>query len=310
MEVSPLSPTVSIILPAYNEARALGQVLEQLGSLAGRYEVLVVDDGSSDETAEVAGRRAVRVLRHRRNRGYGAALKTGIRAAGGEVVVLLDSDGQHSPADIPRLLDALAGGADMAVGARSGRSLGPWVRRPGKTLLGWVANYLAGERIPDLNSGFRAVRRELILRYFHILPDGFSFSTTSTLAFLKGGYEVAYVPIATAARTGSSQVRIVRDGMQTLLLIVRTIALFDPLKVFIPASLAQAFVGGVYTLFVVAERRLTVPPGAQVLFVSAVFSFLFGILADQVSAMRLTARGPEALEDELVKPPTDVEPRR
>jgi glycosyltransferase involved in cell wall biosynthesis len=286
MEASPIHPTVSIIIPAFNEARAIGPVLEQLCALGGGHEILVVDDGSTDGTAEVAGQHAVRVLRHRRNRGYGAALKTGIRAAAGEIVVLLDSDGQHSPADIPGLLAALAGGADMVVGARSRNSLGPWARRPGKALLGWVANYLAGERIPDLNSGFRAIRREVILRYFHILPDGFSFSTTSTLALLKGGYEVVYVPIEVARRTGSSQVRIVRDGLQTLLLIVRTIALFDPLKVFVPASLAQALVAVIYTVFVILDRRLTVPPGAQVLFVSAVFSFLFGILADQVSELR------------------------
>ena len=299
METSPATPTVSIVIPAYNEARAIGRVLEQLCALPGGHEVLVVDDGSTDGTAQAAGAHPVRVLRHRRNRGYGAALKTGIRAATGEVVVLIDSDGQHAPADIPLLLDALGGGADMAVGARSRSSLGPWARRPGKALLGWVANYLAGQRIPDLNSGFRAIRRRAILRFFPFLPDGYSFSTTSTLAFLKHGYEIVYVPIEAGQRTGDSQVRILRDGMQTLLLIVRTVALFDPLKVFVPASLVQALVAIAYTGFVVAERRLTVPPGAQVLFVSAIFSFLFGVLADQVSALRLSAPGPDPLDEEL-----------
>jgi hypothetical protein len=173
-----------------------------------------------------------------------------------------------------------------------------------------VANYLAGERIPDLNSGFRACRRETLLRYFHILPDGFSFSTTSTLALLKGGYEVTYVPIEAAARTGASQVRIVRDGLQTLLLIVRTIALFDPLKVFVPASLAQLLVGAAYTLYIIVEKRLSVPPGAQVLFVSAVLTFLFGILADQVSAMRLGAHFVEPLDAADSKPPLDADKPR
>jgi hypothetical protein len=203
------------------------------------------------------------------------------------MVILLDSDGQHMPQEIPRLLAGLEEGADMVVGARSRRSLGPWVRRPGKAVLGWVANYLAGRRIPDLNSGFRAARRETFMRYFHILPDGFSFSTTITLALLKGGYDIAYVPIEAAPRTGSSQVRIVRDGLQTLLLIIRTIALFDPLKVFVPTSLALLAAGMAYIVFAIAANgRLTIPPGAQVLLVSSLLAFLFGILADQVSELR------------------------
>jgi hypothetical protein len=147
-------------------------------------------------------------------------------------------------------------------------------------------------RIPDLNSGFRAARREALQRYFHILPDGFSFSTTSTLALLKGGYEVDWVPIVAAARTGVSQVNILRDGFQTLMLIVRTIALFDPLKVFAPASLLLLATGLGYMIAeIIEDQRLTIPPGAQVLLVSSLLSFLFGILADQVSELRLSLRG-------------------
>jgi glycosyltransferase involved in cell wall biosynthesis len=288
------SPRVSIVIPAYNEAQSLGRVLRELGALAlaGGHETLVVDDGSTDGTAQAAeAQTGVRVLRHKHNRGYGAALKTGIRAARGEIVVLLDSDGQHAPADVPRLLAALDAETDMVVGARASASQVPWQRRPGKALLGWIANYLAGQRIPDLNSGFRAIRRRVIRRFFHILPNGFSFSTTSTLALLKGGYEVAYVPIVAAPRVGTSQVSIVRDGLQTLLLIVRTIALFDPLKVFVPASLLQLAVGLGYIVYETIDKAsVKIAPGAQVLLVAALLSFLFGILADQVSELRLSAR--------------------
>ena len=279
--------SVSIIVPAFNEEEGLGQVLAGLEEWQKRgSEIVVVDDGSTDRTPEVAGSAGVRVIRHRSNKGYGAALKSGIRAAGGQVIVTLDSDGQHDPCDIQRLLDELPG-CDMVVGMRGKGSHTPNLRKPGKWLLVRVANYLAQTEIPDLNSGFRAVRAETLNRFLHILPNGFSFSTTLTLALFKEGYNVAYVPITAAPRSGRSTVRPLHDGFNTFLLIIRTIALFDPLQVFLPASALLFFIGFVYWILdSIYAHRPNIPSGAVILVVSAVVVFMFGILADQVSAIR------------------------
>lgn len=276
---------VSVVIPAYNEELGLGKILEAVRAV-GDYEIIVVDDGSDDRTAEIAEAQGARVIRLRRNRGYGAALKVGIRAAQGEIIVTLDADGQHDPADIPRLLDFLDE-FDIVTGARNQDSYVPWLRRPGKFILRWVANYLAGMRIPDLNCGLRAFRRDTVMQFFHILPDGFSFSTTLVLAMLKDGYEVCFVPVVTHKRVGRSEVKQIQDGMSTVLLIIRTIALFDPLKVFLPASIVQFVLAAGYTLLALTVyRSVHIPSGALLLFVASVVTFLFGILADQVSAIR------------------------
>ncbi len=278
---------VSIIIPAFNEEQGLPRVLAGLEEWRQRgAEIIVVDDGSTDGTRAIAERAGARVIRHRVNKGYGAALKTGARAARGEFIVTLDSDGQHDPADIERLLAELRD-SDMAVGMRGKGSHSPSLRKPGKWVLAQVANYLAQTKIPDLNSGFRAIRLSTLKRFLHILPNGFSFSTTLTLALFKEGYNVAYVPITAAPRTGKSTVRPLRDGFNTILLIIRTIALFDPLKVFLPASALLLLIGLGYWL---ADSfylgRPNIPSGAVILLVSAVVVFMFGILADQVSAIR------------------------
>jgi glycosyltransferase involved in cell wall biosynthesis len=288
-EIAPRLDTegVSIIVPAFNEEEGLSRVLAGLEEWQRRgAEVIVVDDGSTDRTGELARNAGVRLVRHRVNKGYGAALKSGIRAASGEIIVTLDSDGQHDPNDIQRLLDELPG-SDMVVGMRAKGSNAPSLRKPGKWILVVVANYLAQTKIPDLNSGFRAIRVSTLKRFLHILPNGFSFSTTLTLALFKEGYNVAYVPITAAPRTGRSTVNPLRDGFNTILLIIRTIALFDPLQVFLPASAVLGLIGIVYWIldsFYV--RRPNIPSGAVVLLVSAVVVFMFGILADQVSAIR------------------------
>ncbi len=279
---------VTIVIPAFNEAAGLPLVLEGLRSWQDRgAEIIVVDDGSTDGTGEIARRAGVRVIRHHSNKGYGASLKTGVRMARGEVVVTLDADGQHNPEDIERLLAELVD-ADMAVGMRGQGSHTPSMRKPGKWVLARVANYLAGTKIPDLNSGFRAIRVETLRPFLHILPNGFSFSTTLTLALFKEGYNIAYVPINTAPRTGKSTVKPLRDGFNTILLIIRTIALFDPLKVFLPASVLLLLVGFGYWIYdsLFLTRHLNIPSGSVILLVSAVIVFLFGILADQVSAIR------------------------
>lgn len=290
--VSRQIPGVTIIIPAYNEEASIGGVLQGLDAWRERAEIIVIDDASTDRTAEIAQAAGVRVMRHLHNKGYGAGLKTGIRAAVGDIVVMMDADSEHDAAQISLLLDHL-GDNDMVVGARGKGSHAPLLRRPGKWLLSQVANYLAQANIPDLNSGFRACRKDVALRFLHILPNGFSFSTTLTLALFKEGYNTAYVPITTTPRVGTSTVNPIRDGINTLMLIIRIIALFDPIKVFLPTSLLLFLIGlvywiasGVFRFNAHIEPAFHIPTGAMFMLVSSVIVFMFGILADQVSAIR------------------------
>jgi glycosyltransferase involved in cell wall biosynthesis len=276
--------SVSIILPAYNESPAVGEVVAELKELYPDYELLVVDDGSDDDTGAVAQAAGARVVRHKRNRGYGASWKNGVRLARGETVVFFDADGQFDPHDVARLL-AIMPECDMAVGARSRDSHVPPERRPGKFVLQIVADLLTDTQTPDLNCGLRAVRREVISRYLHLLPDGFSASTTATIALLKRGYRVEFVPVLARARKGKSTVNPLRDGFGTIMLIVRLIALFDPLRLFLPASLLLQVLGWGWGLrYIITGRGLSV--GALLLILTSVLTFFFGILCDQVAALR------------------------
>jgi len=262
------------------------KLLENLSAWQARAEIILVDDGSTDRSAEIATNAGFRVIRHRINKGYGAALKTGIRAAAGEIVVMMDADSEHNAADIERLLDVFADN-DMVVGARGRGSNAPLIRQPGKWLLRIVANYLTQTKIPDLNSGFRAIRTNVVKRFLHILPNGFSFSTTITLALYKGGYNIAYVPIVTSRRVGTSTVNPIRDGLKTLLYIIQMIALFDPLRVFVPTSVVLFLVGiGYWIADILVRQRLNIPSGAIIVILAGIMIFMFGILADQVSAIR------------------------
>jgi glycosyltransferase involved in cell wall biosynthesis len=282
-----IASNVSIVVPAYNEAGGLPGVLDQLTMWSNRgAEIIVVDDGSTDDTARVALERGARVIRHHNNKGYGAALKAGIRAADREIAVTFDADGQFDVGDIQKLVRALQD-CDMAVGVRPQGAGSPTIRKPGKWLLGMTANYLSQTEIPDLNCGFRALRTKTARRFLNLLPNGFSFTTTITLAMFKEGYNVSYLPITVHPRkTGASSVR-VADGFNTFLLIIRIIALFDPLKVFLPASGLLFLVGIIYLILdSVLLGKPNIASGAVILFVSAVMVFMFGILADQVSAIR------------------------
>ncbi len=279
-------PAISIIIPAYNEEASIANVLQGLEGWRARAEIIIVDDCSTDRTAQIAEQAGFRVIRHRFNKGYGAALKTGIRAATGDIIVMMDADSEHNAAQISNLLDHLDDN-DMVVGARTKGSHAPLLRRPGKWLLSKVANYLAQTNIPDLNSGFRAFRKDVAKLFLHILPNGFSFTTTLTLALFKEGYSVAYVPITTSPRIGTSTVNPIRDGLNTLMLIIRIIALFDPLRVFVPTSAVLFFIGVAYWLAdILLRQRLNIPSGAIILILAGVIIFMFGILADQVSAIR------------------------
>jgi glycosyltransferase involved in cell wall biosynthesis len=283
---------VSIVIPAYNEEKAIGTTLDAVkGAVASssrRYEIIVVNDGSKDRTAEEAASRGVQVLNHRRNRGYGASLKSGVLAARGDVVLFYDADNQFEPADIERMVNEL-GDMDAALGARTQGSHAPFSRRGGKMLLGWLANYLARTRIPDLNCGLRAIRRDVLLDYLHLLPNGFSASTTTTLVLLKEGHDVTFVPITVKKRIGKSTVKPIKDGMDTALLIVRLTTLLDPFRVFGPVA-AVFFLGGVVRGAYYIKFGSGLSTAALFLLVSSVIIFFFGLLADQVASMRRERR--------------------
>lgn len=276
--------SVTVVVPAFNEAGAIGKVVKDLVERYPEYEILVVDDGSADGTGGIAASAGARVVRHHWNRGYGASLKTGCRKARGEVVVTFDGDGQHEPDDVQRLVDEI-GQHDMVVGTRTRDSHVPLLRRPGKFIMSAFANFLAGVKIPDVNSGLRAFRRDVILRYLHLMPTGFSFSTTSTFAMLKSGRPVKWVPIKAKKRIGTSSVSQVRHGLQALLLMLRLTTLFEPLKVFLPVSAAFLLVAVGFLVANLAGGR-NVPQTSVITSVSSVMVFLMGLVMDQVAALR------------------------
>ena len=287
-------PALTVVVPAYNEAATIEGVLEDLLQVAEQqhWEVIVVDDGSSDETSKILAALESRtplaavlfhVVRHGRNRGYGAALKSGIRRASAKRVASMDADGQHHAA---QLLDLLthADQNDMVVGQRRGILHSPLWRIPGKMVLGAMATFLLRRRIPDLNSGLRLFRTDIIRRYLHLCPDGFSFSTTSTLVLLDRGYEVHFVPIDVAARVGRSAVS-VATGLRAVLLIIRLAMLLAPLRLFLPVGVASAAVGVVWAIpYLIDGRGLTTT--ALLLILNGLLIVLFGFLADQIAELR------------------------
>lgn len=262
-----MTTAVSIVIPAYNEEKGIGPVLTRLLAVMDgsglTYEVVVVNDGSRDDTAGVTGRVAAEherltLLQHRHNRGYGAALKTGIRHARYDLICITDADGTYPNERIPELVAQLAGQEyDMVVGARTGENVAiPLVRRPAKWAIGRLANYVAGEKIPDLNSGLRVFRREIALRMFGLLPNAFSFTTTITLAMLTNNYLVNYVPIDYFARVGQSKIRPVQDTLNFVQLVWRIALYFAPLKLFLPLSgllLLLAVGWALFTLLVLGQ---------------------------------------------------------
>jgi len=274
---------ISVIIAAYNEEAAIGDVLQALQTHFNEQEIIVVDDGSTDHTAEIAESAGVKVIRHPYNKGYGAALKTGIRAASGDVILTIDADGQHNANDLLELLPYIER-FDMVVGQRVQRFHSQLWRMPGKWLLTRLAEYLVGRKIPDLNSGMRALRREVILKYLHLCPDGFSFSTTSTLILLNRGYSVKYVPIHVNIREGKSTVS-VATGFDTILLVLRVMTLFEPLRLFIPVSLVLFTFGIVWGLPYLWQSR-GVSVGALLFVLIGVQIFFFGLLTDQISQLR------------------------
>lgn len=275
--------SLSIILPAKNEAEGLRRTLPAIRELFPQAELIVVDDGSTDDTAAIAASHGARVLGAPYSMGNGAAVKRGARAASGEILVFMDADGQHDPACIPRLLDKLAEGYDMVVGARDGSGQANLHRGLANRFYNWLATRMTGHQVMDLTSGFRAVRADKFRQFLHLLPNGFSYPTTSTMAFFRSAYPVAYVPIPVAKRVGNgSHIRPVKDGIRFLLIIFKIATLYSPLKLFIPVSLSFFATGlGYYAYTFATQHRLT--NMSTLLFSAAVIVFLIGLISEQIT---------------------------
>ncbi len=278
-----MAPTLSIILPAKNEAGSLSRLLPEIRRLHPGAEVLVINDGSTDETSEVCAEWGVREIGHPYSQGNGAAVKSGARHASGETLVFMDADGQHSPVDIARLLAELeSGGYDMVVGARNSRGqANPW-RGIANRLYNQLASWMVGHRVRDLTSGFRAVRADRFREFLHLLPNGFSYPTTITMAFFRAGHPVSYLPIEVAQRTGKSHLRPIQDGIRFLLIIFRIGTLYSPLKMFVPISFFFFILGlGYYAFTFFSTGRLS--QMTVFLLTSSVIIFLIGLVSEQIT---------------------------
>jgi glycosyltransferase involved in cell wall biosynthesis len=279
---------VSVVIPAFNEAGAIGDVVRGLRDAAAWREILVIDDGSSDDTAGAAEAAGARVLRQPYNKGNGAAVKTGIRHATGDFVLVIDADGQHQPADAIRLAARL-GEYDLVVGARASATQAGATRRLGNSALNRLASFLTEREIPDLTSGFRGARRAHLLEFLPLLPNGFSTPTTTTLAFVRAGYNVAFEPIQARTRVGTSKIRLSRDGPKFLLIMLRVMTIFSPLRVFVPIAAAALAVGAGYAVWtIVTQRHITNSSVLLILF--AVVVLLVGLVSEQISALRFDGR--------------------
>ncbi len=287
---------VSVIIPARNESGGLHQVLKGMAALPGLAEIIVVNDGSVDETAEVCNKFGVRVLHHHYAMGNGAAIKTGARAAKGEVLLFMDADGQHQPEDIPALLEKFEEGYDMVVGARQSGSHAGAHRAVANDLFSRFASWMVGQTVEDLTSGFRIVRADKFRQFLYLLPNGFSYPTTITMSFFRAGYSVGYVPIHTPSRIGKSHIRPLRDGVRFLLIIIKVGTLYSPLKLFLPTSAGFFLTGlGYYLYTYLTSGRFT--NMSALLFISAVLTFLIGIVSEQVSALHYKGIGGDARDD-------------
>lgn len=279
--------SLSIIIPAKNEAGIIGDVVSSVRGIYADAEILVVDDGSTDKTATFAERAGAMVVSHPVSLGNGAAIKAGARAANGEILIMMDGDGQHKAEDIPALLAKLDEGYDMAIGARDSGSHAGVGRLAANGLYNVFASMISGHRIPDLTSGFRAVRADLFKRFLYLLPNGFSYPTTITMAFLRSGFPVTFVSIKALGRTGKSHIRPIRDGLRFLAIIFKIATLYAPLKVFLPISGLFFLSGtGYYAYTYVTTGRFT--NMSMLTLSAAVIIFLIGLISEQITALTFT----------------------
>jgi len=276
--------SLSIVLPCYNEAQNLEPLLKKLKQVQPDAELLIIDDCSSDDSRKIAEQQAIKVVRHLQNMGNGACIKTGIRNAQGDVVIFMDADGQHDPDDINLLLDRLDEGYDMVVGARSQASHASFLRRVGNNFYNKIASYITRYKIEDLTSGFRAVRAKKFREFVHLYPNGFSYPTTCTMAFIRSGYQIAYVPIVAGTRGGKSHLNPIRDGLRFLIIIFKVGTLYSPLKLFIPISLLHFATGISYYMYTYfTAGRFT---NMSALFIiAAMLIFLIGLVSEQITAL-------------------------
>jgi len=275
---------ISIILPAKNEAAALKDLLPRLTAAQPGAEIIVVDDGSTDDTRAVCASAGVQCLSSPYSMGNGAAIKRGARAASGEILVFMDGDGQHDPADIQRLLGRLDQGFDMVVGARDWESQAGVGRGVANTVYNWLASKMTGQVVADLTSGFRVARAEKFREFLHLLPNGFSYPTTSTMAFFRSAYGVAYEPIKAAQRVGKSHIKPLKDGVRFLLIIFKIATLYSPLKLFFPVSFVFFALGCLNYLFTyVSYGRLT--NGSTLMWSASVIVFLIGLVSEQITSL-------------------------
>ncbi|MBD9361957.1 glycosyltransferase family 2 protein [Methylomonas fluvii] len=277
-------PSISIVIPAKNESKNLPSFLPMLHLLYPDAEILLINDGSTDDTAAIARAAGVTVIDHPYSMGNGAAIKTGARHAKNDILVFMDADGQHDPGDIPALLTRLNEGYDMVVGARNAGSHASWFRRVANKFYNKLASMMTGHKIEDLTSGFRAARANKFRKFLYLLPNGFSYPTTSTMAFFRSGFPVAYIPIHAGKRSGKSHIRLMHDGFRFFIIILRIGVLFSPMRLFLPiSSIVFSLGAGYYGYTYFTENRFT--NMSAVLFLSSLFIFLIGIVSEQISSL-------------------------
>ncbi|MFK5969966.1 MAG: glycosyltransferase family 2 protein [Candidatus Marithrix sp.] len=275
---------ISIILPCLNEARSLETLIPRLIKSYPDAEIIIVNDGSTDDSAEIAKLAGAKVVTHPYTKGNGAAIKTGAREASGEVLVFMDADGQHDPKDIERLLTKLEAGHDMAIGARGSESQASFGRWCANSFYNWLASWIAGHKITDLTSGFRAVKAEKFKEFLYLLPNGFSYPTTITMAFFRTGYNVSYIPIVAHKRIGTSHIKLLKDGIRFLLIIFKIGTLYSPLKLFGPLSFIFFGLGlSYYSYTFITDGRFT--NMGVLLFITSILIFLIGLLSEQITQL-------------------------
>ena len=275
---------ISIVLPAKNESAAIGQTLAQIQQLQLAHEIIVVNDGSTDQTKQVAETVGAKVVTHPYSKGNGAAIKTGARTATGDIIVFMDADGQHDPQDITHLLEKIEQGYDLVVGARQKGSQASVGRGIANALYNNLATYMTEQKVEDLTSGFRAVRADKFREFLYLLPNGFSYPTTSTMAFFRAGYSVTYVPIHAAKRIGKSHIHPLKDGIRFFLIIFKIATLFSPLKMFLPiAVLLFMMATGWYGYTLWDAGRFT--NMSALLYTGSIMIFLMGLISEQITAL-------------------------
>lgn len=277
--------TVSIVIPCKNEQNSIRELIENIYSYSQDLEIIVIDDGSTDETPQILSEfQSIKVIRHPYSKGNGAAIKAGARAAESDILVFMDADGQHQPREISKLLNQIEHGYDMVIGARTHASQASRTRELGNRIYNRMASYITNHNIEDLTSGFRAVKRVKFLEFIALLPNGFSYPTTITMAFLRAGYSIKYEPIDVLARSGDSHISIMRDGIKFLLIIFRVGTLYSPLKIFAPLSGSIFLTGLGYYLYIYFTKGLFTNM-TLLLFVISVFVFIFGLISEQITTL-------------------------